>query len=480
MYRLPSKRKQLLQRAAVYTLMTLAVVGLVTLLIFFTLGYRYNQDDGVVQTGLVQFGSKPSGAQVVIDDTSFGSRTPSKTSLAAGQHAISMQRDGYRQWQKSVDVVGGAVLWLNYARLIPTDLDPSNVASFNAVSSTAVSPDARQMLVAEDPASATLRLINLTDDKIKPVALQLPANLYTAPAEGESQRFELTKWDSSNRYVIVKHTHGGSHEWLVVDTRDVGSSQNITRLLGINASQLVFGNGTNSILYALVDDTVRRVDRGSATISRPLVKNVETFSLYDSDTVVFTERRNEETNKRGVGYYLASDDKTYQVGAYTEANDAPRIAIGQYFGDTYIAVAHGGKVAVSMGDLGNPDEWQEITTMELGGVKHLSIVTAGRFVIAQTDDSYVVYDLELKKLTTTTLRGTGLVTEELRWLDGYTVWSDRGGMVRLYEFDGANQQDIMKVAPGYSVTLSPDGQYLYGITKSGDRFHLTRVKLIVS
>lgn len=481
MYHPPSQRKQLLRRIAVYSLMTFAVVGLVTLLIFATLGYRYNQGDGLVQTGLVQFGSRPSGAQVTIDSRDFSSRTPSKASLEPGSHAITMQRDGYKQWQKSVDVVSGAVLWLNYARLVPTELKPANVATFTTVSSTAVSPDAKWMLVAEDPASNILKLTDLSrDESIKPVSLKLPTTLYTAPAEGESQRFELKQWDSSSRYVTVKHAFGTQHEWLVVDTHDIGASQNVTKLLGVDASQLVFSVNNNSVLYAQVDTTVRRIDRANATISRPLVENMAEFSLYGDNTILFTRQPSEKTSKRDVGYYRESDEKASILGSYADTEGTPaRMAVGQYFGDTYVALSHDGKVDILTGDLARPDELVRTASVNVAGVKHLSIVTAGRFVIAQTSESYVVYDLELKKTTTTKLKGSGEIKEELRWLDGYNVWSDRGGKLRLYEFDGANQHDIMTIAPGFSVTLSPDARYLYGITQSDGKFHLTRVKMIL-
>jgi hypothetical protein len=113
-------------------------------------------------------------------------------------------------------------------------------------------------------------------------------------------------------------------------------------------------------------------------------------------------------------------------------------------------------------------------------VQYLSIVTNGRFVVAQEAGSYTVYDIELKKTTTTALQGdVPAVPAELRWLDPYTVWSDRSGKVRIYEFDGANQHDLMTVAPGYSATYSPSGKYLYGITQSDGAYHLTRVRMVL-
>jgi hypothetical protein len=53
-------------------------------------------------------------------------------------------------------------------------------------------------------------------------------------------------------------------------------------------------------------------------------------------------------------------------------------------------------------------------------------------------------------------------------------------MLRLYEFDGANQRDIMAVTGGQMVTLSRNGTYLYSIGKSTDgQYHLQRVRLIL-
>jgi hypothetical protein len=114
------------------------------------------------------------------------------------------------------------------------------------------------------------------------------------------------------------------------------------------------------------------------------------------------------------------------------------------------------------------------------GAQYFAISTDGRFIVAQQGDTYTVNDLELKKVTKTQLKGTSPVTEELQWLDTYTVWSDRDGTVRLYEFDGANQHNIMTVVPGFNVTLNPNAKYLYGINKSDDGiFHLQRVKLVL-
>ena len=62
MYHQPSKRKLLIRRIVSYGFMTVAVVVLVTVLVFVMLGYRYNGNDGKIeQGGLVQFDTQPNG-----------------------------------------------------------------------------------------------------------------------------------------------------------------------------------------------------------------------------------------------------------------------------------------------------------------------------------------------------------------------------------------------------------------------------------
>ena len=464
--------------------MTVSVISLVTVLVFVMLGYQFNEEQGrIVQGGLVQFDSTPSGANVTIDGAAFKSYTPSKTTMASGQHNITMDRDGYMTWQKTVDVMPGSVLWLNYARLIPRDLVSTSVADFSKVSSTAVSKDSKIMAIKEISSDGNIQLADLTGDTVKMTNIEVPSNLYTKPASGKSHSFALVNWDYKSQYILVNHTfNDGEHEWIVVDSKDVGASQNITKLLDINASKVVFSGNDNKMLYALNGSDVRRIDLNKATISRPLVANVAEFSIYGDSTIVFTSTTNSETKKRSVGFYKEGSDKAQIVRSYAGAAASPfRLAIGKYYGDTYFAIAQGEKIEILKGDINNPSAAQIVDTETItGGADHLSIVIDGRFVIAQNGATYVTYDLESSKTTTTLLKGKTAVTKELRWIDNYSVVSDRDGIARLYEYDGTNQHDIMPVVSGLDVTLSPNSTYLYGISKSADgKYHLSRVKLVL-
>lgn len=490
MYHPPSKRKQLMQRIIVYGFMSAATLGLVAVLVSVMLGYQFNRSDGrIEQGGLVQFDSRPTGANVTIDGTSFGSQTPSKTTMTSGQHFITMERSGYKKWQKSVVVVPGSVLWLNYGHLIPNDLAPANVATLTGIASSIPSPDDKWMAIKEDASTPSIRMADVSGETVKTSLLEVPTDKYTHPSAGKAQNFSLEKWDPESRYVLVKHTYDDvKTEWIVVDTQNIAQTKNITTLLSVNASKVVFSNANSQVVYAQIGNDIRKIDLGAATLSRPLVTNVADFSLYDRSIITYATLIDPTTKVRSVGYYQDGANKPQTVRTYTDDGTAPlHFVVSKYFGDTYMAISYSGVTSIVKGDLPtekstNTSPLKVTATMTIpdASVQYLSILTSGRFVVAQSGPTFMVYDIELQKATSTTLKGVSEFTKEISWLDNYNLWGDRDGMLRMYEFDGANQHDIMSVVSGQGATLSPNAKYLYGITKSDDgQFHLSRVKLIL-
>lgn len=484
MYRQPSKKKILLQRFAVYGLMTLSVIGLVIVLVFVMLGYQFNSDDGrIEQGGLVQFDSHPSGADVTIDGNPFGTRTASKTTMNAGNHTVSMSKSGYATWKKNITVVPGSVLWLNYTRLIPTSLKPANVADFSSVSGAVTSSDEKTVAVKEDAASPSIKLVDISKDTVESDTITIPESAYSASEEGKNQQFILETWDPDDRYLLVKHVYSDTNiEWLVVDTDSVNATKNVTKLLDVNAADMKFSNADSRVVYAKIGTDVRKINLNDATLSRPLVTNVASFDLYSDSMVTYTTQR-DEAGKRSVGYYIDGSDAPRTIKTYEPDDNRPLLlTVGRYFNETYQAIAYGDTVSITNGDLPRdektPIKLTAAASMTIeGGASYLTDKTNGRFIVAQNGPVLAVYDLELGKHTTTMLKGSSAVSKEIQWIDGYMFWGDRDTMLRLYEFDGTNSHDIMQVVPGMTATLSPSGKYLYGVTGGDGKYFLTRVQL---
>jgi hypothetical protein len=418
----------------------------------------------------------------------LGTRTPSKSTVSSGKHAISIGREGYRQWQKSVEVIPGSILWLSYARLIPSELTPENTLGLSSLSSTAVSPDKKWLAVKENVTTPSIRLVDISQDSVKTSELMLPATSFTAAAAGKTHAFSVENWDPTSRYVLVKHTYNDSAvEWLIADTQNIAATKNVTTLLDINASSIMFSGNNTKIIYAQIGGDIRKIDLDAATLSRPLVTNVAEFSLFDKTTITYTTQLDPITKVRSVGYFKDGSEKPVVVRSYTDDGNASlHLVIGRYFNETYVATSYGDAVEIFKGNLPVTEIDRTKTTPHAtftlpGGVQYFTLAADGRFIVAQQGPTYVTYDAELNKTTGTTLKGTTDVTRKLQWLDDYTLLSDRDGMVRMYEFDGANQHDIMPVTAGFTASISPNGKYLYGFVKTSDgQYQLKRVRLILS
>lgn len=217
------------------------------------------------------------------------------------------------------------------------------------------------------------------------------------------------------------------------------------------------------------------------TLSRPLATKVENFNVYDEKTVIFTTSPDEK-GVRSVAY--AAVDITSPVALNTYADGQPlHAAMSSYFGRRYVAVVHGQALTVTSGSLP--------TLTDKGSMKQFAAQTipAGasdltvhnsRFFVAQLPDGYATYDIELKKYDKTTWADQSQAARPISWLDDYMIWSDAGGKLRFYEFDGANQQTIMPVAEGFMPSLSQNDKYLYAIAKTDKGFALERARMILN
>lgn len=468
--------------------MTLTVVATVFVLVLYILGYRFNRVAGTIeQGGLVQLDSIPNGATPTVDSAPLGTLTATKVNLTSGKHTVTMTKKDYNTWQKAIDVKGGTVLWLNYARLIPKELPVSNVANLPSITSTIPSPNRRWIAMTTEAPTPTITLADISNDTPTLTTLTLPETSFTVPEDKTGESFRLSSWDTSSRYLLVQHHYSDKIEWIVVDTQDSENSKNLTTLFDVTVTNAKFSQSSSRIVYALMNGDIRKIDIEAATISAPLVRGVAEFSLYDRSTLTYVTTLDATTKHRSVGYYQDGAAQPRSIRTYSDDGSLPlHISVGKYYNQTYVGIAYGSTIDILSGSLPSSDsnDASSLTAVAAmtvpAGVDYLSSRTDGRFFVAQHGTSYSTYDLELQKLTTTALEGTGTLTSELGWLDGYTVWSSLGGKVRLSEFDGANQHDIMPIVAGQSPTITPNNRYLYAPTQDEKgAFHLSRVRLIL-
>ena len=483
MQRHVSERKQPLVRTAVYTFMTLTVTTIVALLTLVVLGYSFNQQDGrLEQGGLLQFNSIPSGATVTLDEMTLGSRTGTKSTVSVGNHSVSFDLDGYRTWKKTINIMAGEIGWLSYARMIPTTVTPQTVRTFPALNSSLASPKHNYILLHESADQPTFVQANIQNDKVQYTTISLPVAGFTAPAAGKTKTFTIDSWSQDEQAALIRHTYDDSKtEWLLLNRGSPERSININATFAVAPIKLQFAGTGNRLLFVQTDDIVRRINLDEQTLSRPLASRVADFTDYDDKTITYATTPDDKS-QRSIGYAAVDIADPQTIATYPADGQPLYGTMATYFSQRYVAIVHGQTLTIQSGTLptkNNKGTLKKITTATLpAGSTSLEMSLNSRFAIIQLPDGYATYDIELNKYDKTTWAYQSAVPRGLNWLDNYILWSDYGGQLRIYDFDGANQQTIMPVSEGFTATISPNDKFIYGVNKTDKGFELRRAQLV--
>ena len=407
--------------------------------------------------------------------------------MPAGKHDVVIWRDNYETWYKSVNLKAGTMTWLNYALLIPKKLTVEPVANYDALYSSLASPKGDDILIEKRSDLPVFDLVDISSNTIKTTSLTISSTLYSEPtAVGVVHSFNFDKWDEAGRYVLIKHTYNEKTEWLVLDTQNVNSTKNITRLFDLAISDMEFSGTSGNIFYALESNDIRKLDLAAGTISKPLISDVINFGIYnDSNVITYVGNGKVGTNEKVVGVYREGDDGPSVLRTFTNSSDISlHIATTNYFNANYVAIADGKKVDILSGSYpnttsDNANSMKTIATYQTQkDIEKLTFSPTGEFVFTQSAADFASYDLEYQKFTASTIEGTGDAFL-LKWLDNNNLWSNRDGKLTIREFDGANIHTINPVLLGQDATLTKNGRYLYSFNKSDTNYQLQRVRMIL-
>ncbi len=488
MFKKPSKKQLLIRRIAFSVLATFAVLVIVTVTVLSMLGFRLDSHNGRLEQGaLLQLDSLPGGANVLIDGDDTGSRTATKRTLIAGTHNVTMTKDQYEHWTRTLSIEPGTLTWLNYVRLVPKERTPQSVAEYKTLSQLEFSPGGRWALAHETAASSKLKLIDLRSETVKTTELTIPAALYSeAETPAINHAFEIRRWNPAGRYVLVKHTYGpaNAHEWLVLDTENITQSSNVTRTLSVEAHNLDFAGTNGKSLYALTNDnSIRKLDLAAGTISRALVTHVKSFSVFDTTILSYVGTDPTDATKQVAGIYRDGDEFPHILRTVDNLETTLHIAAGKYYGDDFVAIAEGNIVSILKGSYpGSTSQdastLHEFAEMELiGAVNKLSFGPASDIVFAQTDTAFGTYEIEHRRHASAEL--TGDVRTSLQWIDNAYLSSIIDGKLVMRDFDNSNNYTIATADAAFGSSLSTNGRFYYMVAKNDNGYQLQRVRMIL-
>lgn len=457
----------MVKRVLAYIFMVSAIVIGVVGATVWIMGYRYNLEQQTVERiSLIQFQATPNGAQIFVNDTQLGFLTPARDdSIKPGANLIKYKLEGYRDWSKTVNLKPAEVRWLNYARLVPNDIVTEAVASFSGYHQALNSTDGDWILLHQTPEDRTFKLIDISDPRNPKVTdLAVPDGVLGSAAS----TLDIIEWDSSSNLVLIQNSFGDQREIIRLDRRDVNNSLNLTKLFGATITDPHFLNGDNNVVFGLSDGGIlRRFEINSKTISAPLVDSVTSYNIYGDGKLSYVATVD---GRQVAGVYYRNKD--HPVREYDEAQPT-FVNFVHYYRTDYMIIGRGDVFTIVANPL-NDDAGEEITVKVPDGMDWMIHNGSGRFIVVGRGEKLVSYDLETNESFNFALAG---LDGEPKWLDDYHLSYVVNGEMRMLEFDGANQENLVR-STNFGI-FSPDNEYLFSFVIGETDVKLQRSRMII-
>jgi PEGA domain. len=480
-------RKNRIKVLLVDTVMVLSVIITVGVLLLITMGYNLTRNFKVEQQGLVQFASYPSGADVTVDEKVMTSRTSTKTMMTPGMHDFTISKQGYDSWSKQAEIIPGSVLWLNYARLVPTQKEITTIKNYKDISAVSSSPNSQYMLVFFDDLSLSPQLLDVKGEDVKSQGLSIKKLFSKLDNSATKHSVEVVQWSADSTKILIKHHFGESFEWILIDTKSISSSLNISNAYKLTFTDIELASDDGRKLFVLENHNLRRADTQSKTVSAVLLENVAELSVINKDTIVFlsTEDKNGLVN---IGVFKDGEKGASTLYSVESKAANIKVAGGRYYNKDYVVISEGSDLIIMRGTLpsfGKPSstlaQWKEVT-LDFD-IEHLSMDSKRRFIMASNRQNIYNYDLETSNGSSFQLDGAHEHPNSFNWLDDFIIYSTADDKLTIYDFDGKNKRQVMDTESGTDVVVTQNDKYIYAITpdlsdQSGKWSKLIRLNMI--
>ena len=447
-------------------IMVITVILTVLVLAFVVSGYWLGSDFTIERQGMVQIYSVPTGADISIDgsSTSWLNRTNTSKTLAAGEHTITLTKEGYDSWSRTIS------LFLK---------DRAHESAFDSSADfVTVSPDRNTMLLAGN--TTRWQLFNLDSDSATPTTLELSEVLpfITHSTDSSTGLFNGTiksaKWANDNEHVLLEITHEDLTNWLVLNIKNPTTSLNLTREFNLDLKEVEIYDHSASSLLGIADGNLRRIDVISKQISAILIPNVNHYDYYEKE-VVFSAVNAQSSSQSDSQHVSTVDDKTTDSDTASPAFDSPyyvglidlasgeisklepldspaQVVITRFYDDKYIGIVNNDIFSLYLKrDFIKKAAFPLSITPE-----KIKVGLEGDFIALSASGRLAVLDMEAMTLDNWTTD-----TESFGWLDGAMVYAVKDGNLNVYDFNGLNHRVLASnVSSRFPVTITSD-KYLY-------------------
>lgn len=465
----PRKRKRDKNRLMlIYMLMTVLVIVAGYLVFKATEGYGVDTKTGqIIQNGLLFVSSQPKKADVLLDDQLQSSRTPARLILPAGAYSMTLEKSGYRTWQRNVTLEEHGVARLTYPLLIPEELNSQAVDKYDNLPPLATqSPNSRWILV--QVSGSSFKQYDSANPTLPAATLSIPRSILTSSGSAKS-RLSVVEWASNSNFVLLRHNYGSGFEYIIFYRTAPAQSININHQLNVSPTSVALRDKNQNLLYLYFNKT-QQLQTGNIsdrTLS-VLLKDVIEFNSFGPDQILYIKKSSASSKQALV--YLWDGRQSYLLKSIKAATKYS-LDLAQYEGHWYYALGSdkANQVDIFKDSLDSLRAQSSKTAAPLLAIpiaspQQISFSTNRRFIAAQSGQKVGVYDIEIARTYKYGVKAklTGL----LRWSDGYRLQGLSGGHLLLLEYDSNYLQKLMSVAGAGEGFFSSDYQNLFVLAKN--------------
>jgi len=443
-----NKRHQSLKVIISETIMVIAVILTVTILAFLVSGYWINSDFKVERQGLLQISSIPTGADVSIDgvSSSWLQRTNTSKVLSSGEHTITLTKDGYDSWTKTINISEGLLYRIHYPRLFLNDRTKQTV--FDTTNSTlaTISPDHSYLLLINN--TTEWKFINLDNEKIEPTKIDI-SKLFSSvelsePPEKSLFTGEILKisWDYDSNHALIKTKSGDTIEYILLDVKNPKNSINITKEFGANFTEIQILDNSSNNLLAVQNGNLHKINLPDKSISSVLVENIADFDHYNGNEVIFS-------TDNYVGLLEIGEDKITKL---QEISTPAKVTLSKFYEDKYITILEGHLVSLYY-----KENFSKLADFELPfAPESMEVGHSGEFITMYSGSQIATLDME-----STSVREWVVEGNTFGWIDNDMIYTIADGQLIVYDYDGFNRRIIANnVSNRFSAAITSD-KWLY-------------------
>ena len=434
-------------------IMVLAVIATVAVLAFIVSGYWINSDFKVERQGMLQISSVPTGANVNIDgeESSWLQRTNTSKVLPSGEHTVTLTKDGYDSWSKTINVKEGLLYRLHYPRLFLKERTPEKIFSLSGATIATISSDREAMVLANNTTKWDYLKLNTDEPKSKPLdiakyfsGVSLADNASTGLFTGEIVDAD---WDYDDAHVLFRVKSNDSIEWVLIDVNNPEKSINLTKEFSFNFEKIEMIDNSANTLLAIQNGNLHKIDVPSRQISASLVKDVLNLDHYNNE-IVFTAKGSENYY---IGFFKIGD----QPVELTTLDQPAKVVISKFYDEKYITVLQDTKLNVY-----KKDDFVAFANYDLTfAPEKIKVGHDGEFIIMNTGDKIATLDME-----------AGLVREwtpdssHYDWLDNDMIYTVNNSELIAYDYDGFNRRVLAKNVSAHFPAGITENKWLYYVS----------------